>query len=257
MGFNLLVNSFPWHRYSNKLKTLIEKPRNGGFFTQEEATKRGMRLVTGEEGTLSDGNYIKFYWLVDESDGTLIDAKYQLFGQTALIGAAELLCQLIVGKNYDQVRRIGAELVDKQARDKAQHPSFPSETYPHLNLALGAIDQAADQCDGIPLPERYVAPPAPQHFGEVLKDGIPGFLQKSKDEKIGLIEEVLNAEVRPYIALDGGGIEVLDLVDEKKLLIAYQGNCTSCFSSMGATLGYIQQVLSSRVHPDIEVVPEL
>ena len=139
----------------------IDNPRHAGWFTPEEAEARTVRLAVGKEGSIADGNVVALYWLVDKDDGIIIDAKFQVYGQSVLIGAAEAACELLVGKNYDQAKRISADLLDKQVRDKSEKPAFPKETYPHLNLILEAIDQAAEQCTDIPFADTYVAPPVP------------------------------------------------------------------------------------------------
>lgn len=257
MSLQTLTQSFPWSRYSKKLIAKIEKSRHAGSFTTEETDERTMRLAIGKEGQISDGNLIWIYWMVDPDDGLIVDAKFQAYGQSALIGAAEVACELVVGKNYDQAKRIGADLIDKQVRDKADVSAFPKETYPHINLVLGAMDRAAEQCMDIPLAINYVAPPAPLDFGEVLEGGYPGWLELSQPQKISLLEEVLDRDVRPYIELDAGGIQVLDLVNSREVLIAYQGSCTSCFSATGTTLSYIQQVLRAKVYPEIVVIPDM
>ncbi len=109
----------------------------------------------------------------------------------------------------------------------------------------------------IPLAASYVAPPAPHDIGEVLEGGYPGWNTLSKVQQLGIIEEVIARDIRPYIELDAGGVQVLDLVQEREVLIAYQGSCTSCFSATGTTLSYIQQVLKAKVHPDLIVIPDL
>lgn len=257
MGLNALTTPFPWARYSKKLIAKIDKLRCAGFFTQEESDARDMRLVTATAGRIEDGNMIRFYWLVDKDDGVIVDAKFQAFGQSALLGAAEIACELLVGKNYDQAQRISTTLIDQQVQDRADTSAFPKETTPHLNLVLEAIDAAAEQCTDLPLASTYVAPPMPLEMGEVLEGGYPGWEELSLEKKILVIEEVLNHDVRPYIALDAGGVEVLNLINGKELIIAYQGSCTSCYSSIGTTLSYIQQVLRAKVHPTLVVVPHL
>lgn len=257
MGFANLVTFFPWSRYSRKLMAKIDNPRNAGFFTREDSEARNMRLVEGAEGRMEDGNAVRLYWLVDPDDGIIVDAKFQAYGQSALIGAAETACELLIGKNYDQAKRISADLLDKQIRDRADTPAFPPETYPHLNLVLSAIENGSEQCLDIPLPDAYVAPPVPTEIGEVLEGGYPGWKELTLKKKIALIEEVLDRDIRPYIALDAGGVVVLNLIEDRQLIIAYQGNCTSCYSSIGTTLSYIQQIIRAKVHPDIVVVPEL
>lgn len=257
MGLTSLTTTFPWARYSKKLNSKIEQPRCSGWFTKDEAEARLMRMVEGKEGKIADGNAISLFWLVDKDDGIIVDAKFQVYGQSALIGAAEAACELLVGKNYDQARRISADLIDKQVRDRSDTPAFPKETYPHLNLILEAIDKAAEQCTDIPFADSYVAPPVPTDMGEVIPGGYPGWKELTLKKKIAVIEQVLDQDIRPYIALDAGGVSVLNLLNDKELVIAYQGSCTSCYSSIGTTLSYIQQVLRAKVSADLVVVPDL
>lgn len=257
MGLTALTTSFPWSRYSKKLAGKIDKLRCAGIFTPAESEARDMRYVEASEGCLEDGNVVRFYWLVDKEDGIIVDAKFQAFGQSALLGAAEVACDLLVGKNYDQAKRITAQLIDQQVRDRSDVPAFPPEAALHLNLVLKAIQKAAEQCNDLPLASNYTAPPVPLEVGAVLEGGYPGWMELSLNQKIGVIEEVLDRDIRPYIALDAGGVKVLNLLDNRELVIAYQGSCTSCYSSVGTTLSYIQQTLRAQVHPSIFVTPNL
>jgi len=253
----MIIAPFPWALYSKKLHDKIKTPRNVGRFKADEAEARLMRLAKGQAGSLDEGNWIVFYWLVDKDDGLIVDSKFQAFGQSALIGAADATCELVIGKNYDQAHRITADLIDQQLRDKSTIPAFPKETYPHLNLILEAISEASSQCTDLPLPDAYIAPPVPLDIGEVLEGGYPGWEELPLKKKLTLIEEVLDRDVRPYIALDAGGIEVLNLIEGRELIIMYKGSCTSCYSSVGTTLSYIQQVLRNKVHPTLKVTPEV
>jgi NifU-like protein len=254
---NTLTLSFPWSRYSKKLTAKILNPRSIGVFSKEEADQKNLRLVTGKEGRKEDGNFIRFYWLVDKEDGGVVDARFQVFGQSALIGGADAACDIIVGKNYDQARRITSELIDKSLRDKETDPAFPKETIPHLSLIISAIEDCAEQCMDLPLPSGYISMPKPQEFGEVLENGIPGWFDFPLKQKLSLIEEVLDRDIRPYIAMDAGGVEVINLIEGKEVVITYSGSCTSCYSSIGTTLNYIQQVLRAKVHPTIKVTPNV
>jgi NifU-like protein len=257
MTFHTLTQSFPWTRYSKKLLAKIDRPRCVGFFNKEQSEERAMRLIESREGKLADGNVVVIYWLVDPDDGIIVDAKFQAYGQSVLIGAAEIACELVIGKNYDQAKRISVDLIDKQVRDKSDEAAFPKEASPHLNIVLDALEKASEQCLDIPLSITYVAPPAPLDIGEVLEGGYPGWDELSSAQKMSLIEDVLNRDVRPYIELDAGGVTVLDLVKETEVHIAYQGSCTSCFSATGTTLSYIQQVLKAKLHPNLVVIPDL
>jgi NifU-like protein len=257
LGLQEQITSFPWVRYSKKLSAKIDKLRCAGSFTQEESDARDMRLAIGEAGRIQDGNMVRLYWLVDRDDGIIVDAKFQAFGQSALLGAAEVASELLIGKNYDQAKRLSTTLIEQQVEDKSGILAFPPETSPHLNLVLEAIENAAEQCSDLPLALNYVAPPMPLEGTNITGEGYPGWLELSQPQKLQVIEEVLNRDIRPYIALDGGGVEVIDLVSDIELIIAYQGSCTSCYSSVGTTLSYIQQILRAKVHPGIRVTPKL
>ncbi len=249
-----MIRSFPWSRYSKKLAARIDNPKNCGCFTPEEASARQMRLIIGREGDVSLGNALCFYWLVDESDGVIVDVKYRVFGGSALIGAADAACELLLRKNYDQARRIGAELIDKQLRDKGDESAFPEEASSHLNLVLSAIEDAVEKCAGIPFAEVYTAPPLSTEMAE--GSVYPGWHELSIKQKIAVIEEVIANDIRPYIELDAGGVQVVNLIDDRELIIAYQGACTTCYSATGATLSAIQQILRAKVHPDLIVSPD-
>ena len=256
MALAALIAPFPWANYSRKLTQQIERPTSYGWFTKEETEERGLRLAVGEDGDAETGNKVCLYFLVDKDDGTIIDAKFQAFGQSALIGAADTACFLLVGKNYDQAKRMTADLIDRSVRDRADVPAFPRETYPHLNLVLGAIEEACAKCSDLPFASTHAAPPVPES-ADVETSHYPGWMELPLKRKIAAIEEVLDKDVRPYIALDAGGIEVLNLLNDKEVVIAYQGACTSCYSSIGSTLSYIQQTLRNKIHPDITVTPDL
>ncbi|NGX60753.1 MAG: hypothetical protein K940chlam9_00221 [Chlamydiae bacterium] len=247
---------FPWALYSKKMGAKIEKSRSAGFFTAKEAEERQMRFVMGREGGLEEGNEIAFYWLVDLDGGVILDAKYQAFGNAALYAAAEALCELLIGKNYDQAKRISADLIDKHLRDHSETPAFPEETAPFLNLVLEAADKAAEQCLDLPLSASYVSPLPRDSAG---KEGttLPDWSSLSKEQRISLIEELLDEEIRPYIALDAGGITLEDLKNESEVHISYQGSCTSCHSAVGSTLSAIQEILQTKLNPSLTVIPNL
>lgn len=74
----------------------------------------------------------------------------------------------------------------------------------------------------------------------------------SNDEKIIIVEAVLDESVRPALANDGGGLEVLE-VDGPIVRIRYQGACGGCPSSTGGTLRVIENHLRSQLDPAIKV----
>jgi Fe-S cluster biogenesis protein NfuA len=75
----------------------------------------------------------------------------------------------------------------------------------------------------------------------------------SDDPKLAQIDELLDERIRPYLASDGGWLEIVDLVDHT-LSIRYQGACGSCPSSLTGTLMAIENMIKEEIDPDIEVV---
>jgi len=255
MTYQHFLPSYPWARFSRKLTLRIESPRHSGNFVSEEVKARGMRLAIGREGEVHEGHALALYLLVDESDGVIADAKFEAFGPTALIGAAEVACELLIRKNYDQARRLSADLIDKQVRDKSDEDAFPNDVSVYLNLVLFAIEEATMQCMDIPLSDVYVATPVAVSYES--NGGYPGWKELSQKQKIALIEEVIASDIRPYIELDAGGIQVINLVEDRELIIAYQGSCTTCHSATGSTLTAIQQILRAKISSDLFVTPDL
>ena len=75
----------------------------------------------------------------------------------------------------------------------------------------------------------------------------------SDNPKIAQIEELLDERIRPYLASDGGWLEILELENET-LKIRYQGACGSCPSSLTGTLMAIENMIKEEIDPNIEVV---
>lgn len=78
----------------------------------------------------------------------------------------------------------------------------------------------------------------------------------SKEEETELlkkINDILDTRVRPALAGDGGGLQVMGL-DGYILKIRYQGACGSCPSSIRGTLVAIENLLRREMNQPIEVV---
>ena len=133
MTFSQLVKSFPWSRLSKKVLLRIDLPYCIGVFTQEDADARGLHLAQGSQGSIADGNRIQFYWLVDKSDGVIIDARFQAFGNTALIGAAEVACELLVGKTMIRPNVSRQILSTSTCGKSLMCPHFPRR---HLDILI-------------------------------------------------------------------------------------------------------------------------
>lgn len=73
------------------------------------------------------------------------------------------------------------------------------------------------------------------------------------------VEAVIDAEIRPMLAMDGGNMEILDIKkDENNIIdiyIRYLGACSGCASGSTGTLYAIENVLQENLSPNIRVMP--
>lgn len=90
--------------------------------------------------------------------------------------------------------------------------------------------------------------------GEAVKASAPASTGTgSNDEIRARIEQIIDENIRPALAGDGGGLEILDYQDGL-LTVHYQGACGSCPSASAGTLFAIQNLLQRMLDPNIRVV---
>ncbi len=71
-------------------------------------------------------------------------------------------------------------------------------------------------------------------------------------QKIKLIEQTLENEVRPALKADGGDIELVD-VDGNRVLVSLRGTCSSCAASQATLSQFVQTKLREFVAPELVV----
>jgi len=85
------------------------------------------------------------------------------------------------------------------------------------------------------------------------------FEEMSLKDKIEAIEKVIQKDILPMLAFDGGMAEVLDVREnngETHVFIRYGGACAACSSAGGATLFAIEETLRRNLNTDkIRVFP--
>jgi NFU1 iron-sulfur cluster scaffold homolog, mitochondrial len=73
------------------------------------------------------------------------------------------------------------------------------------------------------------------------------------DPKLREIDALLDERIRPYLAGDGGWLEIVGL-EGNTLTIRYEGACGSCPSSLTGTLMAIENMIKEEIDADIEVI---
>jgi NifU-like protein len=94
-------------------------------------------------------------------------------------------------------------------------------------------------------------PPAPAKAAAAAPRAQTGNL--SNLQKMQMIQEVLDREVRPGLAMDGGDMELVD-VQGNKVFVELHGHCNSCSASSSTMKFFVQDRLREMVDPAIEVI---
>lgn len=72
-------------------------------------------------------------------------------------------------------------------------------------------------------------------------------------QKIALIQEIFAQEIRPYLARDGGDVELYDL-QGNTVKVILKGACGSCQSVLTTLKQGIEETLRDRIAPDLVVI---
>ena len=71
-------------------------------------------------------------------------------------------------------------------------------------------------------------------------------------QRIRLIEETLEREIRPSLRIDGGDIELVD-VEGSKVKVALRGHCAGCVSANFTLKLFVEEKLREFVEPGLDV----
>jgi len=103
------------------------------------------------------------------------------------------------------------------------------------------------------VPIRAAQPVAAAKSAAATVGGAIAAAASSDDPKLREIDALLDERIRPYLAGDGGWLEIIGL-EGNTLRIRYEGACGSCPSSLTGTLMAIENMIKDEIDPEIEVV---
>ncbi len=88
--------------------------------------------------------------------------------------------------------------------------------------------------------------------GEEAPKPAPAAKKLSNLQRMRLIEEVLEKEIRPRLQMDGGDIELAD-IEGLVVTVNLRGRCTNCPASQATVHGVVETILREKVDPEIQV----
>ncbi len=220
---------------SDAVRARLATLRFVGELTNADAAAHGCRLITATHGADAAPEHIRLTLLVD-AGGLVADARARTNATGDLLAAYDAMVEMLVGNLLIDAGSITPRRVEAVLRGSAATPAFPvaldgDKPFYVLTKAVEALEKPKD---------------AP-----TTSDQLP-WAEIGLFEKVRRIETVLDQHVRPALASDGGGLDLVDLQGDE-LLVQYHGACGSCSSSIGGTLTFIQDSLSNHLGTPLRI----
>jgi len=268
--------------YTNKVKEHFLNPRNVGVIEDADGI--------GEVGSLACGDALTLYLKLDENE-RIKDAKFQTFGCASAIASSSALTEMLKGLTLKEAEKITneniADFLGGLPKEK-MHCSVMGRDA--LEKAItnyrGEAEKKVEgeivcECFGVTdiEIERAVRENALKTIEDVtnyvkagggceschekIQEIIDTSLGKERPakkkvirltniQKIKMIEETLEREIKPALKKDGGDIELVD-VDGNNVLVKLQGTCATCSASQITLKHYVESKLRELVAPELLV----
>jgi NifU-like protein len=268
--------------YTNEVKEHFLNPRNVGVIEDADGI--------GEVGSLACGDALKLTFKLGE-DKKISDAKFQTFGCASAIASSSALTEMIKGLSLDDAAKITnddiAQFLGGLPKEK-MHCSVMGRDALEKAIAYyrGEPDKTTEgeivcECFGVTdiEIERAVRENNLKTIEDVtgyvkagggcgncherieeIINSVTGTQQKAEPkpkrltniQKIKLIEETLEREIKPALKKDGGDIELVDFVDNT-VFVELLGTCSSCSASQVTLKHYVETKIKELVSPELVV----
>ncbi|MBR5414004.1 MAG: NifU family protein [Fibrobacter sp.] len=239
---------------SKKLQELAKAPKYRGAIFQIEADEKGLALVDVKEASL------KVYLMIDPDCDKILETRFFTYGGPVFTALADTFCKKIQMVTVDEACAITAESLELELRDTPDAPAI-AENAPEIkqmNTLIKRILETYPEKKGtaILVREKMERIKYRTQTAEGRAEADAEWNALTKVQKIEKVEAWLHQTVRGTLQGDGGDLEILDLTDDNRLKIRYQGACAGCGSAMGGTLFYIEDELKNNVYYNLIVEPE-
>jgi NifU-like protein len=235
------------HALSAKAIARLAQPRHLGALSETDAQAGGYRLVSTEHGAEHAPDHINLTLLVDNA-GIVRQARFRSPAKDGQLAAYDVMAEQSIGRTLEDAARFTPRQADALLRDAEGGPvlELVATNHPDADHPFYVLRKALERYQGAKAvveaaPEAAVGTAAALPWGEV------GLF-----EKVRRIESVLDTHVRPALASDGGGIDLVDLKGDT-LMVQYHGACGSCSSSIGGTLNFIQDSLNNHLGTQLAI----
>lgn len=235
-----------WDMYSERMHEDIQSFEHAGFCGDKEYGGVKLGVSYGMSIELSE-------------DGKIVsDFLYGVKGPTFMIAMLESLSRMVIGSKVNLLFGVSVDRILEGMRVYDVVDIYKEvEVSEYVNFLMPYVEDIVESFmdliknSGI---SYYETPEGLKDFS-VEGEGVRGFLELTKEGKVGCIEDVIEKDIRPYVELDEGGVRVKDITKSGVVLIEYEGSCTTCHAASSTTLSAIRSILKAKVHESIEVLP--
>ena len=239
---------------SSKVQEIAKAPKYRGAIFQIEADEKGLALVDVKESSL------KVYLMIDPDCDKILETRFFTYGGPIFTALADTFCKKIQMVTVDEACAITAESLELELRDTSDSPAIPptAPEMAQMNTLIKKIlaEYPEKKATAVLVREKMERIKYRTQTAEGRAEADAEWNALTKVQRIEKIEAWLHQSVRGMLQGDGGDVEILDLTEDNRLKIRYQGACAGCGSAMGGTLFYIEDELKNNVYYNLIVEPE-
>lgn len=271
--------------YTDKVREHFLNPRNVGEVEDPDGI--------AEVGSIACGDALKFTFKLDENK-RIKEAKFKTFGCASAIASASALTEMVKGMtveeaekvtNQDIARFLGGLPEEKMHCSVMGREALEAAIAHYKGIPEKAIEgQIVCECFGVT--DREIERAIRENHLKTLDEvtnytkagggcgNCHGAIQEILDrvrqemetapspkpkfsniQKIRMIEETIEREIRPSLKHDGGDIELIDVVGNR-VIVATRGACASCQASNMTLKNFVELKLRELVWPELVVEEE-
>jgi NifU-like protein len=271
--------------YTDKVKEHFLNPRNVGEVEDPDGI--------AEVGSIACGDALKFTFKLDENK-RIKEAKFKTFGCASAIASASALTEMVKGMTVEEAEKVTNQDIAKflgGLPEEKMHCSVMGREALEAAIAhyKGIPEKAIEGqivCECFGVTDREIERAIRENHLKTLDEvtnytkagggcgNCHGAIQEILDrvrqemeiapspkpkfsniQKIRMIEETIEREIRPSLKHDGGDIELIDVVGNR-VIVATRGACASCQASNMTLKNFVELKLRELVWPELVVEEE-
>ena len=268
--------------YTDKVKDHFLHPRNVGEVEDADAV--------AEVGSIACGDALKLSFKLDENK-RIKEVKFQTFGCASAIATSSALTEMVKGMTLEEAEKVTnqdiANYLGGLPQEKMHCSVMGREALEKaIDVYKGRAPKTVEGnivCDCFGVTDIEIERAIRENNLATLEDvtnftkagggcgNCHGAIQEIIDrvraelsgkppakpklsniQKIRMIEETIEREIRPSLKHDGGDIELIDVVGNR-VLVATRGACASCQASNQTLKHFVEAKLKELVWPELTV----